>query len=102
MSDQDDQRRIQRAALSIGLYVGIASAIVIAGGVGILIAAILLNRRPEGGEHDGEFEEHGSGDDFVIDTDRVLPIVIALGVVGVVLLGVGGMARGAPIGAAAR
>jgi two-component system OmpR family sensor kinase len=87
VSDQDDQRRVQRAAMAIGLYVGIASAIVIAGGVGILIAAILLNRRPEGLEHGGEEgERHGSGDDFVIDVDRVLPLVIVLGVLGVVLL----------------
>lgn len=89
MTDQDDRRRVQRAALSIGLYVGIASAVVIAAGVGILIAAILLNRRPEGGERGGEFPEHGgSFDDFVIDADKILPIVIVLGVIGVLLLAV--------------
>jgi two-component system OmpR family sensor kinase len=89
MSDADD-RRVQRAALSIGLYVGIASIVVIAGGVGILIAAILLNRRPEPSEHTDEpFDEHGGpGDDFVIDADRILPVVIVLGLIGVVLLGV--------------
>ncbi len=88
MSDEDDRRRVQRAALSIGLYVGVASAIVIASGVGILIAAILLNRRPEREEHDEMLEGQGSGEDFVIDADRMLPLVIALGLVGVLLLGV--------------
>lgn len=90
MSGADDRRRVQRAALSIGLYVGIASAVVIAGGVGILIATILLNRRPEAGEYPEEpFGDHGGpGDDWVIDADRVLPIVIALGLIGVGLLGV--------------
>jgi two-component system OmpR family sensor kinase len=86
MSDQDDRRRVQRAALSIGLYVAIASAIVIAAGVGILLAVILVNRRPEGGEHDGGFPHEGSGDDFVIDADRLLPWVLVLGLLGVVLL----------------
>lgn len=86
MSDQDDRRRVQRAALSIGLYVAIASAIVIAGGVGILLAVILVNRRPEGAEHDGGFPHEGSGDDFVIDADRLLPWVLVLGLLGVVLL----------------
>ncbi|SFS03634.1 His Kinase A (phospho-acceptor) domain-containing protein [Microbacterium sp. cf046] len=88
MSDADDRRRVQRAAVSIGLYVGIASAIVIASGVGILITVILLNRRPESAEHGGGFPGgHGTGDDFVIDADRVLPLVIVLGLIGVVLLG---------------
>jgi signal transduction histidine kinase len=90
VSGADDRRRVQRAALSIGLYVGIASAVVIAGGVGILIAAILLNRRPESGEHPEQpFDDHGGpGDDWVIDADRVLPVVIILGLIGVALLGV--------------
>lgn len=88
MSDVDDRRRVQRAALSIGLYVGIASAVVITAGVGILVVVILLNRRPEGLEHEGPFPEHGPGDDLVIDADRILPLLIVLGVLGVALLAV--------------
>jgi len=86
MSDQDDRRRVRRAALSIGLYVALASAIVIAAGVSVLLAVILLNRRPEGAEHGGRLPHEGSGDDFVIDADRILPWVIVLGLLGVVLL----------------
>ena len=86
MSDQDDRRRTQRAALSIGLYVAIASAIVITAGVAILLAVILLNRRPEGAEHGGRLPREGAGDDFVIDADRILPWVIVLGLIGVILL----------------
>ena len=86
MSDQDDRRRVQQAALSIGLYVAVASAIVIAAGVAILLAVILVNRRPEGAEHGGGFPHEGSGDDFVIDADRLLPWVIVLGLLGVILL----------------
>jgi two-component system OmpR family sensor kinase len=86
-NDEDDRRRVQRAALSIGLYVAVASAVVITAGVGILLAVILLNRRPEGDERPGGFPGHsGSGDDFVIDADRILPWVILLGVLGVALL----------------
>ncbi|WP_243077182.1 sensor histidine kinase KdpD [Microbacterium sp. SS28] len=88
MSDEDDRRRVQRAALSIGLYVGIASAIAIACGVGILIAVILLNRRVESVEHPGAFPgSHGPGDDFVIDVDKLVPVVVVLGLLGVLLLG---------------
>ncbi|MGC5224976.1 sensor histidine kinase [Micromonospora sp. DT81.3] len=87
MSDAEDQRRVQRAALSIGLYVATASAIVIAAGVGILIAVILIGRRPEGGGRGGETRQgRASGDALVIDADRVLPLVIVLGIVGVLLL----------------
>lgn len=88
MSDQDDRRRVQRAALSIGLYVAVASAIVIAAGVGILLAVILVNQRPEGAEHGGGPPSEGPGDDFVIDADRIMPWVIVLGLLGVVLLAV--------------
>lgn len=87
MNDEEDRRRVQRAALSIGLYVAVASAVVVTAGVGILLAVILLNRRPEGDEHPGGFPgRSGSGDDFVIDADRILPWVILLGVLGVALL----------------
>ena len=47
---------------------------------------ILVNRRPEGAEHGGGFPHEGSGDDFVIDADRLLPWVIVLGLLGVILL----------------
>lgn len=86
MSDLDDRRRVQRAALSIGLYVAVASAIVIAAGAGILLAVILVSRRPESAEHGGGFPHEGSGDDFVIDADKILPWVIVLGLLGVMML----------------
>ncbi|MEV4689463.1 sensor histidine kinase [Microbacterium sp. LWH3-1.2] len=86
MTAQDDRTRVRRAAVSIGLTVAVASALIIAAGVGLLLAVIVLNRRPEGGEHDGGFPRPGGDDDFVIDVDRVLPPVIVLGVIGVVLL----------------
>lgn len=85
MSDEEDRRRVRRAALSIGASVGIASATVIAAGVGTLIAVILLSRRPRGDEPGGPVV---GGDEFVIDADHILPVVIALGIVGVVLLSV--------------
>lgn len=88
MNEDEDRRRVQRTALSIGLYVGVASALAIAIGVGILITVILLNRRAESSEGPGEIPGgHGRGDDFVIDADRLLPVVLTLGLLGVVLLG---------------
>lgn len=85
MSAEDDQRRVRRAALSIGVSVGIASAVIIAAGVGILIAAILLNRRREGDESGGPAVGR-RGDEFVIDADHILPVVIIVGIAGVALL----------------
>ena len=66
MSD-DDRRRVRRAARSVGLYVGIASAVIITAGVGILIAVVLSTSRREGEEHEGGWPGRGVGDDFVVD-----------------------------------
>lgn len=87
-----DTERVRRAARSVGLYVGVASAIIVTAGVGILIAVIVATSRREGAEHGGApigGDVGGrSGDDLVVDLDRVLPTVIALGVIGVVLLSI--------------
>ena len=87
----DDDRRARRAALAVGLFVGVASAIIIAAGVGILLAVILTTGRHEGGPDHPEFGGPPRvGDTFVVDVDHVLPWVIGLGVVGVALLAVVG------------
>jgi signal transduction histidine kinase len=64
--------------------VGAASTLIIAAGVGILIAVIVGTSRPEG--RPGPDFDHDV-DHFVVDVDRVLPWVLALGIMGVVLLG---------------
>ncbi len=85
--NDDDSDRVRRAALSVGLYVGIASALTIALGVGILVVLILATSRPEGGERPGKPEAGlGGRDDLVVDADHVLPAVVILGLIGVVLL----------------
>lgn len=84
----DDRQRVRRAARSVGLYVGIASAIIIAAGVGILVAVIIATSRREGEDRGAGWPGRGPGDDFVVDVDRVLPVVLILGVGGVALLGV--------------
>ncbi|WES64157.1 HAMP domain-containing sensor histidine kinase [Microbacter sp. GSS18] len=88
MSDIDDRRRVRSAAVRVGLWVGAASALIIAAGVAILVTVILVRARPE-----REEEHHtlpaggaGGGDEIVVDVDRILPWVIALGVLGVLLL----------------
>lgn len=87
-----DAERVRRAARSVGLYVGVASAVIITAGVGILVAVIVTTSRREGAEHGGApigGETGGrSFDDLVVDLDRVLPAVIVLGVIGVLLLGI--------------
>ena len=85
MSDSVDRQRVQRSALRVGLLVAAGSAVVIAGGVGVLVLVLLLFGRPEGGRE----PEAGEPpiDHIVVDVDRVLPIVLVLGVVGVILLG---------------
>ncbi|WP_419719553.1 LuxR C-terminal-related transcriptional regulator [Microbacterium oxydans] len=49
----DDGARVQRMALSIGLWVGVASGVIVAIGIGILIAVVLSTSRREGDEHGG-------------------------------------------------
>lgn len=92
MSGSADRDRVRRTARQIGLWTGVASAVVIAAGVGILIAVILATSRPQGddgipgGPRPGRFAVDDP-DHIVVDVDRVVPWVIVLGVVGVALLG---------------
>lgn len=92
MSGSADRDRVRRTARQIGLWTGVASAVVIAAGVGILVAVILATSRPQGGDRitagtkpDGFVLNNP--DHIVVDVDRVVPWVIVLGVVGVALLG---------------
>lgn len=84
MTDAEDRVRVRRASTAVGVWVAAASAVIIASGVGILVAVILLTSRPEraevrrGQDHDG--------DHVVVDVDRVVPWIIVLGIVGVLLL----------------
>jgi len=86
-----DAVRVRQAARAVGLYVAAASALIVAGGVGILVAVILSTSRVEGddgrepGEHGGGWDRP-RGDDFVVDVDRILPVVVVLGLLGVLLL----------------
>ncbi|MBB2975188.1 signal transduction histidine kinase [Microbacterium endophyticum] len=82
MNSVDDKHRVQRAAFTVGLSVGIASAVIITLGVGALVAFILLTSRHEADEHRGGLP----GDEVVVDVDRILPAVIVMGVLGVLLM----------------
>ena len=91
MSGTADRDRVRRSARQIGLWTGVASAVVIAAGVGILIAVILATSRPQGDDRGTVGPRPGFAvgdpDHVVVDVDRVLPWVIVLGVIGVALLG---------------
>jgi signal transduction histidine kinase len=93
VSASADRARVRRSARQIGLWTGIASAVVIAAGVGILVAVILGTSRPQGGDpvsagsRPGGFELRDP-DHVVVDVDRVLPWVIVLGILGVAVLGI--------------
>jgi signal transduction histidine kinase len=76
---------VRDAATRIGLWVGVASAFVIAAGVAVLVALIAVTSRRE---RDAIAGRGRDADDVVVDVDRVVPWVIVLGVIGVVLLGV--------------
>ncbi|MEN2740309.1 HAMP domain-containing sensor histidine kinase [Microbacterium sp. X-17] len=84
MTGDADRTRLQRSARRVGILVGIASAIVIAGGVAILVAVLLLTSHPDSHGVGGDGHD---GDRVVIDVDKVLPWVLVLGLVGVLLLG---------------
>ena len=94
MSGSADRERVRRSARQIGLWTGVASAVVIAAGVGILIAIILITSHPlddlgRAPERTGRTGPGAAGnpDHIYVDVDRVVPWVIVLGILGVVLLG---------------
>ncbi|MCK2036773.1 HAMP domain-containing histidine kinase [Microbacterium sp. SSW1-49] len=86
----DDAVQVRRAARSIGLWVGVASGVIVGIGIGILLLVILATSRREGEEHGGggPLGPAAGRDDFIVDIDVVVPTVIILGILGVVLLGV--------------
>ncbi|WP_231735024.1 hypothetical protein [Microbacterium hominis] len=47
MSADADRRRLHRAALNVGVLVGVASAVVVTAGVAVLVSILLLSARPE-------------------------------------------------------
>ena len=81
-----DRRRVQRAALRAGLWVGLASAVVVVllsvATVAALFASSRDERRPPG--------EGGPGHrgPRVIEIDDVVPIAVVIGILGVAALGV--------------
>lgn len=81
----DDAARVRAAARAVGTWIAVASAITIAGGVGILLFVLVLSSRAESLHHHAP--RRGDGDEFVVDVDAIVPWVLALGVVGVALLG---------------
>ncbi|MGN7978467.1 sensor histidine kinase [Microbacterium sp. 22195] len=80
-----DRARVQRSALHTGLWVGIASAAVVTAVTATIITALLTASRPGPRPHGRPGEPLG---DRILDLDDVLPVVIAMGVIGVLLLGV--------------
>lgn len=86
-----DRRRVDRAAVRAGLWVALASAAVVGTITAITVTVMIATARPERGPRpDGGGGGGGRGgpDVRVIDLDEVVPITIALGVVGVVALGI--------------
>lgn len=83
-----DAEKVRRAARFVGLWVGVSSGVIVLGGVLILLAIVLSSSRRDGERHEGGWFAGGGGDDFVIDIDVLVPVVVVLGVVGVVLLAI--------------
>ncbi|QKJ20466.1 sensor histidine kinase [Microbacterium hominis] len=88
-----DRARVQRSALRVGLWVGLASAGVVATVTSVTVAVMLASsqtdRRPPrfGGDDGAGFPEGGPGARRVVDLDDILPIALVLGVLGVIALG---------------
>mgnify|MGYP001045750007 FL=1 len=85
MSAARDEARIRTAARRVGAFVAVGATAVIAAGVGILVAVLLLTARPDD-HHGGAGHPDLDGDRIVVDLDGILPWVIVLGAIGVVLL----------------
>ncbi|GAA5207114.1 sensor histidine kinase [Microbacterium kyungheense] len=81
-----DRRRVQQAAVRTGLWVGAASAGVVAIVTIVIVSVVLATARPERRPPHG-FDGDGPGGPQVVDVDDVVPVAIAVGLLGVVLLG---------------
>ena len=86
MTAEQDRVRVHRAAVSIGLYVGGTAAVLVTGGVLVLIAAVTVNSRHERAEHAQSVPSRG--DAWVVDSDKVILLVIALALIGILLTGI--------------
>jgi len=83
-----DRRRVQQAAVRTGLWVGAASAAVVAVVTIVIVSVMLATARPEhrpprGFDGDGD----GGPGPQVVDVDDVVPVAILVGLRGVVVLG---------------
>lgn len=88
MSMGPDRARVRRAAVSVGLFVGVTAAVLMTVGVVVLITAITLNSRHEQAEHPGALP--GRDDAWVIDSGRVILLIVVLALIGIVLIGLVG------------
>lgn len=80
-----DRARVQRSALRSGLWVGLASAAVVTVVTATIVATLVSVSRPDRREPFGDGPRGGPGD-RVVGLGEVLPLVIALGAIGVVVL----------------
>lgn len=85
-----DKQRITRTTRSIGIAVGLATAIVTIIGSVILILGVTISAH-----HDGDRSKlddvklpNTGGDDLVVDTNRMIVMIVLLGILGVIVLGV--------------
>ncbi|KHK99621.1 hypothetical protein LK09_02465 [Microbacterium mangrovi] len=87
-----DRRRVQRSAVRVGLWVGLASAAVVGLIVAIIVAVSVAGSRPDPDhDHDGFAGPSGPGgppDARVIDLGTTIVLAVTLGALGVVALGV--------------
>lgn len=80
-----DRSRVQRAALRVGLWVGLGSVAVLGAITAITVAVMLGSSRARPGGPSGR--RHERWEDRIIELDDIVPLAIVLGVVGVLLLG---------------
>lgn len=90
MTETADRARVRRAARSVGRAVGIACAAITLVGTLILIATVALGSHREGEQgHDeggGDFTAPNGDTHWVIDSWKLVAIIVALAIVGVALL----------------
>lgn len=105
---QADLRRVRRAALRAGLWVGLAAAVVMMLLGVVVVLALFASSRPDRRPGDGPGGAGGpdgmGGPDRVISLDAAVPIVITAAVLSILILGIiaGLLARrgAAPLAAA--
>ncbi len=85
MRIEDDEARVRRSARSVGVMVGLTSAMATVAGAAVLVGVLAGRSHHEGAEGDGPRARGDGGGHLVVDLDETVLLVALLGLVAIAL-----------------